>query len=221
MQFDRGIEAIVRARSSDKQEISSTIAVPLILGFTLMLLMDQVISPHTHLGAAEAKFSAPYPLRTAQSDSTVDFDAELSELEREEAGGGDGSSRRAQTPIGINNNSDIASTRKKAMSMTLGLVVHALADGLVLGVSSVTDTVSTSLPMLVFLALVIHKGMHISPPLFPLLNSRRFSTNVSRACFFTSRDWTAARGVQEAYYGLRIGHPSRGAGFFLFLLFPR
>jgi len=153
-----GIETIVRTRSSDKQEISSTIAIPLILGFTLMLLMDQVISPHAHLGAAEAKFSAPYPPRTAQSDSTVDFDAELSELEREESGGGDGGSRRAQAPIGINNNNDVASARKKGMSMTLGLVVHALADGMVLGVSSVTDTVSTSLPMLVFIALVIHKA---------------------------------------------------------------
>lgn len=218
MLFDRGIEAIVRTKSSDKQEISSTIAVPLILGFTLMLLMDQVISPHAHLGSAEAKFSAPYPPRTAQSDSTVDFDAELSELEREETGGGDGDIRRAQPPIGIN--SDVASTRKKGMSITLGLVVHALADGMVLGVSSLTDT-ATTLPMLVFIALVIHKGMHISSPVYSLLKPRHFSTNVYRTCLFASRSWTATRGVQEAYPGLRIGHASRSAGFFLLLLFPR
>ena len=216
--FVRGIETIVKNRSSDKQEISSTIAIPLILGFTLMLLMDQVISPHAH-GNAEVKFSAPYPPRTAQSDSTVDFDAELSELEREEAGGGDGGSRRAQTPIGIN--SDVASARKKGMSMTLGLVVHALADGMVLGVSSLTDTVSTSLSMLVFMALVIHKGMYTPPPVYSLLKLPRCSTNVPRTCFFTPRDRTATRGMQEAYYGLRIGHASRSGGFLLFFLFPR
>jgi solute carrier family 39 (zinc transporter), member 9 len=152
MLFCRGIEAIIRTRSSDKQDISSTIAVPLILGFALMLLMDQVISPHAHIGTA-----APYTPRVAHSDSTVDFDAELSELERQEAGGGDGGGRRAQTPTGIN--SGVASARKSGTSTTFGLVVHALADGIVLGISSRTDTVSTSLSMVVFLALVIHKGM--------------------------------------------------------------
>lgn len=46
---------------------------------------------------------------------------------------------------------------EKAFPVTLGLVVHGLADGLALGVSALGDTKS-DLSLVVFLALLIHKG---------------------------------------------------------------
>ncbi len=134
-----------------------------------MLLLDQVISPHAHFGT-ETRFPVHHSSRTLQSDTTVDFDAELSELERQEMGSGEETSRRAHTPsvAGISASGDVALARKKGMAITLGLFVHALADGIALGVSSLTDTVSTSLSMVVFLALVVHKGMNASPSLCTL-----------------------------------------------------
>lgn len=160
-QFYRGVEAIVRT-SGDKQEISSTVALPLIVGFAFMLLLDQVISPHAHFGT-ETKFPVHHSSRTVQSDTTVDFDAELTELERQEMGSAEEASRRAHPPSVPGISGDVASARKKGMAITLGLFVHALADGIALGVSSLTDTVSTSLSMVVFFALIVHKGMNASP----------------------------------------------------------
>jgi len=152
-----GIEAIVKT-SADKQDISSTIALPLIVGFAFMLVLDQVISPHAHFGN-ETRFPVHHSAsRTAQSDTTVDFDAELSELERQESGSGEETSRRAHTSSVAGISGDVAPARRKGMTITLGLFVHALADGVALGVSSLTDTVSTSLSMVVFLALVVHKA---------------------------------------------------------------
>ncbi|KAF8336774.1 Zinc/iron permease [Amanita rubescens] len=151
-----GVEAIVRT-SGDKQEISPMIALPLIVGFAFMLLLDQVISPHAHFGT-ETRFPVHHSSRTVQSDTTVDFDAELTELERQEMGSGEETSRRGHTPSVAGISGDVASARKKGMAITLGLFVHALADGIALGVSSLTDTISTSLSMVVFLALVVHKA---------------------------------------------------------------
>lgn len=47
------------------------------------------------------------------------------------------------------------SSRSKAWSMTTGLVIHSLADGIALGASVCTD--STAIEAIVFLAIMIHK----------------------------------------------------------------
>ena len=159
MLFCRGVETIIRTRQDDKQNISSAIALPLLLGFAFMLLMDQFISPHAHPGHDARPPSQNTP-RGARSDATVDFNAELSELERQEIESGEGDAgNRWRTLAPIGNGSDVASARKQGISTTLGLVVHALVDGMALGVSSLTETMPTSLSMVVFLALVVHKGM--------------------------------------------------------------
>ena len=54
-----------------------------------------------------------------------------------------------------------ANKKSKALPMTLGLVIHSLADGLALGAaasSSDDGGNSTELSIVVFLALIIHKG---------------------------------------------------------------
>lgn len=44
----------------------------------------------------------------------------------------------------------------KGLNATLGLVIHAMADGIALGASSLTE--NSSLGLVVFLAVIIHKG---------------------------------------------------------------
>jgi len=177
--YFRGIETTMRTKD-DTSDMSTSIALPLLLGFSFMLLLDQILS--SQVNAKQAHFElkpggAPLPMhlgtgsRGSQAE-TVDFDAELNALEREEGvtpggeaivnGNGIGndhsvsaSHNRPTQSVGT----DIASARKLAMSRSLGLVVHALADGFALGVASLTDTVSKSLSMVVFLALAVHKGM--------------------------------------------------------------
>ncbi|KIL55922.1 hypothetical protein M378DRAFT_173179 [Amanita muscaria Koide BX008] len=91
----------------------------------------------------------------------VNFDAELSALEREE-GIVIATPSTAGGPMSGNHHHfrphDVALGRKQAMARTAGLVVHALADGFALGISSLTDTVSKSLSVVVFLALAVHKA---------------------------------------------------------------
>jgi len=172
-----GIEAIVQTTQGKHGNISSSIALPLLLGFSLMLLLDQLVCSHVHAKHTPLEIkSGGLPLPgtmpgSVQSDG-VDFDAELTELERQEGVdiGGEGENTVTTGVVGgtVNGNhrhtpgigigSDMVSARKMAMSRTLGLVLHALADGFALGVSSLTDTVSRSLSMVVFLALAVHKA---------------------------------------------------------------
>ncbi|KAF8634163.1 hypothetical protein AX15_001031 [Amanita polypyramis BW_CC] len=149
-----GVETIIRTRPDDKQNISPAIALPLLLGFAFMLLMDQLVSPHVRMGHDARSTGLPIQNmpRSGQADATVDFDAELNELEQQDVGGTE-NHRHTQTPVRAR--SEVAPA---GMSITFGLVVHALVDGMALGVSSLTDTMSSSLAVVVFLALVVHKA---------------------------------------------------------------
>ncbi|KAK2465725.1 hypothetical protein APHAL10511_002269 [Amanita phalloides] len=154
-----GIETLIRTGKDGDHGLASTIALPLLFGFSLMFLMDQFIAPHAHSAGAQ-KLSAHLP-RSAQAGATVDFDAELTELERQESGGAGlrvENSHRTSPGATVGISSDVASARKQALSLTFGLTVHSLADGMALGVSSLADSASTSLSTVVFLALVIHKA---------------------------------------------------------------
>ena len=50
-------------------------------------------------------------------------------------------------------------TSGKGFTLTLGLVLHALSDGLALGSSIVSGAGSQELSLVIFAALIIHKGM--------------------------------------------------------------
>lgn len=52
---------------------------------------------------------------------------------------------------------------KKAIKLTLGLVIHSLADGFALGASAISNETTarssrSELPLVVFFALLVHKG---------------------------------------------------------------
>lgn len=130
---------------------TSTIALSLLAGFTFMLLTEQLLSPHEH--------SQP-PLSASSKhvkQGNVEFDAELGELELEhgmESSHSRNSSQQLDSPT-------LQVAHKRAYPLTIGLVLHALADGLALGSSILSDAGSNELSLIVFAALIIVSRLNI------------------------------------------------------------
>ncbi|KAI0357360.1 Zinc/iron permease [Trametes cingulata] len=156
-------EGIETLASSSRPEAfpTSSIALSLIAGFTFMLIVERQVSQHSHShGPNEASgYQQPKP----DEESTVEFDVELGELERTEGMHSETPSHPHPQPVA----SDVLESRRRAYPLTLGLVVHALADGLALGSASLSDSTPSStsgsvvpsgLSVVVFLALVVHKA---------------------------------------------------------------
>ncbi|ESK95787.1 zinc transporter zip9-like [Moniliophthora roreri MCA 2997] len=143
-----GLEALIEA--NPKAGIpSSRIALPLLFGFTFMFLVEQFTSGPSHGSHYEL------PTTNLDNDSTVDFDAELDELESEQA---ISQSQQQQRKRSARSEDSLSSggNPSQALPLTLGLVIHSLADGLALGVSFASGATST-LSAIVFLAIIIHK----------------------------------------------------------------
>ncbi|KAL9600317.1 MAG: hypothetical protein Q9219_003267 [cf. Caloplaca sp. 3 TL-2023] len=103
------------------------IGISLILGFILMYLLDTL--PFLHPGNPSARNGPQtiYSLSDLSSSSPIP------------------SSNRQQSPY------------QRSFSTTLGLVIHAAADGIALGASHSSGS-STSLGLVIFLAIMIHKA---------------------------------------------------------------
>ncbi|OSD07594.1 Zinc/iron permease [Trametes coccinea BRFM310] len=155
-----GIETLASSRAAEAFP-TSTIALSLIAGFTFMLIVERTVSDHSPSHDAVEPSQQPKP---DEAESTVEFDVELGELERAEGISPDGPSR----PYALQRTTVVSETRQRAFPLTLGLVVHALADGLALGSASLSESatepssggsiVPTGLSVIVFLALVVHKA---------------------------------------------------------------
>lgn len=161
----RGIETVVEA--SPNIVPTSTIALSLIFGFTFMLTIEQLVSPHAHAHMDHDLALQTVKKDTAQKPTGVEFDAELGELEQEEGLDRPGYSQ-PPTPSSIAplNDPHVQVPNGRAFSLTFGLVIHGLADGLALGASFLAkdkSNISSSLSLIVFLALIIHKGLSSSP----------------------------------------------------------
>jgi hypothetical protein len=115
-----------------------------------MLVVEQFSSSHAHHNNAHR----PGHHAGAASRDSV-FDVELAGLESEEDD--IPRHRHASTP---RTNTE-AESPPPAYPITIGLVVHGLADGLALGLSALSEDdepSSYSLSLVVFLALAVHKG---------------------------------------------------------------
>ncbi|KAF9257502.1 ZIP-like iron-zinc transporter [Marasmius fiardii PR-910] len=139
-----GLETLVEANPNS--EIPSTrIALSLLIGFTFMLLVEQYTShfSHHHHGYELPRTN---PGNNAGSSTIVDFDAELDDLESEQGiSQGEHSSSSSGDP-------------SQAIPLTVGLVIHSIADGLALGVSFASESgAATGLSIIIFLAIIIHK----------------------------------------------------------------
>lgn len=126
-----------------------------------MLVMEPLIhrvSAHPELTAQHAPLPSSDSAASTENiagPSHLEFDVELGELERAEGIVPDGTS---PTPRKRHKEFAHAEAQVAAYPLTLGLVVHALADGFALG-SSAISPVDSSLSLIVFLALLVHKGM--------------------------------------------------------------
>ena len=117
-----------------------------------MLVVEQLSSSHAH---HQHTHRLGHHAGAASRDSV--FDVELAGLESEEED--IPRPRRASAPR-TNTETD---SPLPAYPITIGLVVHGLADGLALGMSVLSNddpSSSYSLSLVVFLALAVHKGMH-------------------------------------------------------------
>ncbi|KAJ4482313.1 Zinc/iron permease [Lentinula aciculospora] len=164
-----GIEALADAHPSS--EISAShVALSLLCGFTFMLIVEQLFAVHSHSPASGSTSTAnPKPTNSSE----VQFDAELGELEGEQ-----GIPRRPATDWPVPVHTEPTTAQMQAIPLTLGLVIHSLADGFALGVSffpSNESKNSTSLSAIVFLAIIIHKL-----PTSLALTSSLLATSLSR-----------------------------------------
>ena len=135
------------------------IALCLVIGFTLMLIIEQLISPHSH-GHSPNDSTSPIPNRPSFRDSTseIEFDAELGDI-----GLGNPLDRRLNPPSTPNSSNTLEASAdgERAFALLLGLVIHGIADGFALGIAHVTGSSSGSanaLSLVVFFALILHKG---------------------------------------------------------------
>lgn len=153
----RGIEAVVEG-SSDGKIPTSNIAVSLLCGFTLMLAIEQLVSPHSH---SRSHGVNDLPLHTTKphqgNEPSVEFDAELGDFEHEPSSTNRPGFREVDSQVSV----ESLAVGERALPLTLGLTIHGLADGLALGVSSLAETKvgeTNNLSIIVFIALIMHKG---------------------------------------------------------------
>ena len=160
----RGVETLIwESESSGRKSFPATaIAISLLVGFMFMLVAEQLLpSAHSHSGVY-----ANAPGLLSPGNSTVEFDAEVELGEVHE------DSTRSPRPADIQPPTAHRTAAEdwikfpitsKGFTLTLGLVFHALSDGLALGSSIVSDAGSQDLSLVIFVTLVIHKGTTASP----------------------------------------------------------
>ncbi len=161
--YSRGIEALARSRPSTTTLDGSSIAMPLLFGFTFMLIVEQLSSSHAHQQPHHAHRPGHYAAGVASPDSI--FDVELAGVD----GGTDGASapherRAAGSSVSATKTNLESDLPPSAYPITIGLVLHGLADGVALGMSMLSNDESSSHPyalsLVVFLALAVHKGTY-------------------------------------------------------------
>ncbi|GLB38237.1 putative ZIP Zinc transporter [Lyophyllum shimeji] len=175
-----GIETA--AKENTARFLTHTIALSLLFGFTFMLIIEQLVSPHAH--SHSHHHADNLSLHTVKGDpnhksAVLEFDAELGDLERDEGVDHPGYPQpRAPAPV-PSHEVEAPGPTSRAFPLTFGLAVHGLADGLALGASSLAQTGSggtSSLPLIVFLALIIHKA-----PTSLALTTSLLATSLPRA----------------------------------------
>jgi len=130
----------------------------LIIGFVIMLIIEQLVAPNAHTHALDHEPIALVKSPDVHGPSAVEFDAELGDIDVTDRS----SNRIAASKAG---SVSISEGRERAFALLLGLVIHGAADGLALGVANLAQSdsgASNTVSFIVFLALILHKG-HIFP----------------------------------------------------------
>ncbi|CAE6515747.1 unnamed protein product [Rhizoctonia solani] len=185
-----GIEALHHANESKSSEKNADevptkiIALCLLSGFTLMLVIEQLITPsHQHqpapalpitvfdeddieqleLGPAPGDQYPGPPVETNGRRRSIDS------ISLNTRNGADGPTKRTSR---AGSNGDLFGTSNDGNpnAITLGLVIHSMADGLALGASARSG--QNALEAIVFLAIIVHKAptaLALSTALMPHL----------------------------------------------------
>lgn len=122
----------------ERSSYSFGIGIPILLGFALMFLLEEYTTSH---GQPQAYSS------TSQPEGQT-FDVDLEER---------GRFPNPESPP-LRHAQVETSGIQRAYSLSFGLIIHALVDGYALGVSA-SNARSPNLSLIVFLAIVVHKGM--------------------------------------------------------------
>jgi zinc transporter 9 len=110
-----GIETLVSAHPSENIP-TSKIALSLIVGFTFMMVVEQLIAPHSH-SHSSASGAHDISLRNVNgAPSTVEFDAEM----------GDENADAPTTGFMQVDAEDLRGSRERAYPLTFGLIMHGL-----------------------------------------------------------------------------------------------
>lgn len=144
------------ARESEEESTDNegqTIGFSLIAGFVMMLLIDNIGGGHSHSHnppTGQTNHALSNMDRGGSGRQTpVDYQR-LSTGEREEAN--KLLLNNSSTNIHVNQHQ----VKSSSSTITLGLIVHAAADGIALGAASATDR--SDLQFIVFLAIMLHKA---------------------------------------------------------------
>jgi len=151
-----GIEAVVEG-SPDGKIPTSNISASLLCGFTLMLAIEQLVSPHSHSHGINDLPLHPTKPHQINEPLEVEFDAELADLDHELSGTSRPGFREVDSQVSVKS----LAVGERALALTFGLTIHGLADGLALGVSSLAETKAgetSNLSIIVFIALIMHKA---------------------------------------------------------------
>lgn len=103
--------------------------------------------------------------------ASVEFDAELGDMHHDAI-------PLEHRRVSLSPTLDAGMDNERAFPLLLGLVIHGSADGLALGVANLSNALTgtpNAISVVVFLALILHKGMHY----FAIIgkhNSKLFST---------------------------------------------
>ncbi|PPR02852.1 hypothetical protein CVT24_002330 [Panaeolus cyanescens] len=155
-----GLENISEA--NPKELPVNKIALSLVLGFLFMLFIEQVVAQDSHSHSGQGGLP-----KSRSNNSELEFDAELGDLDHN---GRISEQRESGTPT-----LEAVGGKRRAFSLLLGLSMHGLADGLALGVASLSQTGSSTLSFVVFVALALHKA-----PTSLAFTTSLLSTSLSR-----------------------------------------
>jgi zinc transporter 9 len=131
---------------------------PLLFGFTFMLVIEQLSSSHANQRRPTHRAEDQHASVASRGDI---FDVELAGFEVDEDVVPAPPPRRASVSAGVAKTNGEGNVPPSAYPITVGLVVHGLADGLALGMSMLStgdSSRSYGLSLVVFLALAVHKG---------------------------------------------------------------
>jgi len=140
-----------------------------------MVIVEQLFTPTEHSHSVDMPFKTIH--KTSGALTQVEFDADIEDLE-----GTESSSRPSVATSTAPNNPNVVAGSERAFTLFLGLVIHAAADGLALGVANLNRN-ETGKPdpvsFIVFLALILHKGK----PRYFLLQDHKSIPNQSAYLF--------------------------------------